>query len=96
MPESFPSWRKSRIRFPLDDALESELRSMLLHMDELKRPHLAYMADKEWPAAYASAVTNQAIEAGAPFRVFTVKGNHRSVLRPAIKHFIGFIRQDID
>ena len=69
---------------------------MLPHMDELKRPHVAYMADKEWSASYATAVTDQAIEAGARFRVFTVKGNHRSVLRPAIKHFIGFIRQDIE
>ena len=96
LPESFPSWRKSRIRFPLSDPLESELRTMLPHMDELERPHLAYMGDQEWPTSYASAVTDQAIQVGAPLRVVTVRGDHFTALRPAIAHFIEFIRQDID
>ena len=69
---------------------------MLPHMDELERPHLAYMGDQEWPTSYASAVTDQAIQVGAPLRVVTVRGDHFTALRPAIAHFIEFIRQDID
>lgn len=91
---TFERWRKSRVRFPLEDRLEQELRVMLPHMDELVRPHIAYMGEQEISAKTFAAIAAQAARVGSRLRLARVRGNHSTALAPAIRHFISIIRKD--
>ncbi|MEZ4379808.1 MAG: CocE/NonD family hydrolase [Nannocystaceae bacterium] len=90
VPETFVRWgrdpaQSELIRFDPADVDERELRSLLPHVADMVRPHVAYVGDDDRPIVRNAEVVAAAARAvGSPFTVDVVAGDHGSMIHPAV------------
>ena len=89
MPETFERWSKTAhngplVRFDPTDPAEGRLRTLVGNLQDLARPHLAYVGtDDRWFHPNATRLLEEARRSGAPLTVEYVEGDHMRSLVPA-------------
>ncbi len=81
------------VRFDAGDERESELRVLGPHMEQMRRPHRAYvgLAD-EGILGNARALVARAAQLRAPFTLTTVPGDHAGSLGPGIAAYLADLK----
>lgn len=73
--------------FDPSDPTERRRRLLVAHLAELKRPHLAYMGERDALGAIVEPARAKAKALGAPLHVIQVEGDHQTSLKPALDAF---------
>lgn len=93
VPETFQRWTKMKsnaglIRFDAFDPAEGRLRTLRDNVQDMVRPHVAYIGEGDrWFHPNANAVAKRAEAVDAPFEVVFVGGDHMSSLPPALMKY---------
>ncbi len=99
VPETFVRWARSAkqaelIRFDPSDREERELRSLAPHVEQMVRPHIAYVGDGDpWIMRNAEAVRDAAAGHHELFELQIVAGDHGAMIGPAVAEYLARVAE---
>lgn len=94
-PPDIFMWWQNRTPFDFGDKLEVEMRLMMPHADELKVPHIAYLANDGLSQPFVSAYGMPPYDFAPKLSVYGVNGDHLEAYLPSAFNFIADVYRDL-